>query len=82
MNVQDFFYILASVYLVLGIVVLIVILGTIFYLIKRVNEISDNVSKRVEQEIKEIKEKPRLLASYIGHVVAKGIKNTMRDKMS
>ena len=82
MNAQDLFYVLASIYLVFGILVLLVILGTIFYLIKRVNEISDNVSKRVEQEIKEIKEKPRLLASYIGHVVAKGIKNTMRDKRS
>lgn len=82
MNAQDLFYILGSIYLILGIVVLVVILATIFYLVKRVNEISDNVSKRVEQEIQEIKEKPRLLASYIGHVVAKGIKNTMRDKMS
>lgn len=63
--------------MMLGIVTLVVILGAIFYLIKKTQEIEKNVRTRVEQEIQEIKEKPRLLASYIGHVIAKGIKNKL-----
>lgn len=80
MNAQDIFYLLGSIYLVMGIIVMVVILIAIVYTLKKLNTIHENVSKRVEQEINEIKEKPRLLASYIGSIVAKGIKNKFTNR--
>lgn len=77
MNAQDIFYILGSIYLALGILLMIIIIGATIYLIKKVQDIERGVKNRVEEEIREIKDKPRLIAQYIGHVVAKGIKNTM-----
>lgn len=77
MSPQDAFYTLGSIYMALGIVTLLVIIGAIYYVIKKTQEIERNVKVRFEQEIREIKEKPRLLASYIASVVAKGIKNKL-----
>lgn len=75
MEAQDVFFTLGSVYLGLGIIVLLVILFSIIYVLRKLNKIHDNVSRRIEQELMEIKDKPRLLAQYVGHIIAKGIKN-------
>lgn len=75
MNAQDIFYILGSIYLGLGILMMIVVIGAVFIILKKLGEIEKGVKNRVEQELQEIKDKPRLLASYIGSIVAKGIKN-------
>lgn len=80
MKAQDIFYLLGSVYLVMGIVVMAAILIALVYTLKKLNKIHDNVSKRIEHELNEIKEKPRLLASYIGHIIAKGIKNKFMNR--
>lgn len=80
MSIQDVFYLLGSIYLALGILLMIIVIAAVIYLIKKVQDIEKSVKNRVEEEIREIKEKPRLLANYIGHVVAKGIKNTMKNR--
>jgi F0F1-type ATP synthase membrane subunit b/b' len=80
MSVQDIFYLLGSIYLALGILLMVVIIATLIYFIKKMQNIERNVRNRVDEEIREIKEKPRHLANYLGHVVAKGIKNLMKNR--
>lgn len=80
MNAQDIFYTLGSIYLALGIIFMVVLITTLLFVVKKMREIEREVKVRVEQEIRELKEKPRLLAGYIGHIIVTGIKNSMRDK--
>lgn len=81
MESQTTFYVLGSIYMALGIVVMIALLVGMFFAYKKVTEIHKAVTERVEEEMNELKHKPQLLARYLSHIVAKGISSKLRTSV-
>lgn len=74
MNYQELFYFLGSVYMFLGIVLMIVLLGTIIYLVQKARELQAVVREKTEK-IAQMTHQPSIVVRYAGHLIAKGIRN-------
>lgn len=78
MEAQSTFYVLGSIYMAVGILVLLIILAAMFMIYKKVTEIHHTVTHRITEELDELKHKPQLIARYLSHILAKGISSRMR----
>lgn len=66
MTLENVFYTLAIIYMILGFIVSLVLLFAVFYIKRKIEEIHHNIETQIER----IKEKPGDVAMDIGSAIA------------
>lgn len=79
MSAQDLFFTLGSVYMALGIVFMVVVIGGIFFIYKKATQLERDVKNRIDRELGEMREKPRLLAAFVATMIAKAVKSKFKN---